>query len=99
MARRQFEPPLRIPPAFDPRTSGGHGLARLRAERSLLTRYADEYQRLEVRLGHAGAVAKLVKRHTKEYGRLVTASAAEDARAARLRPPPPLRLSRPRARG
>ena len=77
MARTQFEPPLRIPPAFDPRTSGRHGLARLQAERALRTRHAEEYDRREVRLGYVGAVATLVKRHTKEYGRLVTASAAE----------------------
>jgi hypothetical protein len=77
MTRTSFEPPLRIPPSFDPRTSGGHGLARLRAERTLCTRYSDEYERLEVRLGHVGAVAKLVRRHTKEYGRLVSASAAD----------------------
>jgi hypothetical protein len=80
MTRTHFEPPLRIPPAFDPRRSGGHGLARLRAERSLLTRYVDEYQRLEVRLGHIGAVATLVRRHTKEYGRMVTASTGEGSR-------------------
>ena len=77
MARTSFQPPFRIPPAFDPRTSGGHGLARLRAERELRDRHAEEYDRLEVRLGHVGAVATLVKRHTKEYGRLVSASAAD----------------------
>jgi hypothetical protein len=77
MARTHFEPPVRIPPAFDPRTSGGHGVARLRAERALRLKHAEEYDRLEVRLGHVAAVATLVKRHPKEYGRLVTASVAD----------------------
>ena len=71
---RTFQPQMRVPPAFDPRSSGGHGLARLRAERALRNRHPDEYQRLAVRSGHVDAVATLVRRHTKEYGRLVTAS-------------------------
>jgi hypothetical protein len=71
---RTFQPQVRVPPAFDPRSSGGHGLARLRAERALRTKHSDEYRRLEVRFGRVGAVETLVKRHTKEYGRLVTAS-------------------------
>jgi len=71
---RTFQPQVRVPPPFDPRSSGGHGLARLRAERALRNKHADEYRRLEVRVGHADAVATLVRRHTKEYGRLVTAS-------------------------
>jgi hypothetical protein len=71
---RTFQPQLRVPPPFDPRSSGGHGLARLRAERALRTRHLDEYRRLQVRVGHVEAVATLVRRHTKEYGRLVTAS-------------------------
>ena len=77
MARGSFEPPVRIPPAVDPRSLGRHGLARLRAERALVVRYADEYRRLEPRLGHIGAISTLVRRHTKEYGRMVTASAAD----------------------
>jgi hypothetical protein len=71
---RTFQPQMRVPPAFDLRSSGGHGLARLRAERALRTKHEDEYRRLAVRFGHVGAVATLVRRHTKEYGRLVTAS-------------------------
>ena len=71
---RTFQPQVRVPPAFDPRSSGGHGVARLRAERALRTKHADEYRRLELRFGHVDAVATLVRRHTKEYGRLVTAS-------------------------
>jgi hypothetical protein len=76
MARESFQPPVRIPPAVDPRSLGRHGLARLRAERALVVRYAEEYRRLEPRLGHVGAISTLVRRHTKEYGRMVTASAA-----------------------
>jgi len=71
---RTFQPQIRVQPAFDPRSSGGHGLARLRAERALRNRHQDEYRRLEVRFGHVDAVATLVRRHTKEYGRLVSAS-------------------------
>jgi hypothetical protein len=74
---RTFQPQARVQPAFDPRSSGGHGLARLRAERALRTKHPDEYRRLAVRFGHVGAVATLVRRHTKEYGRLVTASVNE----------------------
>jgi hypothetical protein len=77
MARGSFEPPVRIPPAVDPRASGHHGLARLRAERALVVRYAEEYRRLEPRLGHVGAISTLVRRHTKEYGRMVTSSAVD----------------------
>jgi hypothetical protein len=48
-----------------------HAVARLQAERALLARYPQEYELLASRLGHVRATTGLVKRHAKEYGRLV----------------------------
>ena len=54
----------------DPRRRS-HAVARLQAERALRSRYEDEYRQLEARLGAMRAVTNLVRRHAKEYGRLV----------------------------
>jgi len=51
-----------------------HAVARLQAERALRDRYPGEFASLEVRLGYVRAVNGLVKRHAKEYGRLVAES-------------------------
>jgi hypothetical protein len=48
-----------------------HAVARLQAERALRLRHPEEFESLEARLGFVRAVAGLVKRHAKEYGRLV----------------------------
>ena len=58
------------PIAANPRRRS-HAVARLQAERALRDRHPEEYESLEARLGYARAVAGLVKRHAKEYGRLV----------------------------
>jgi len=68
MARsaRPFPP---IAPAYPRRRS--HAVARLQAERALRDRHPEEYVSLEARLGYVRAMTGLVKRHAKEYGRLV----------------------------
>jgi hypothetical protein len=58
------------PIAANPRRRS-HAVARLQAERALRDGHPEEYESLEARVGHPRAVAGLVKRHAKEYGRLV----------------------------
>ena len=58
------------PIAANPRRRS-HAVARLQAERALRDRHPEEYESLETRLGHVRAMTGLVKRHAKEYGRLV----------------------------
>jgi hypothetical protein len=45
----------------------GEGLIRLEAERLLLRRLKDEYQRLKDETGHIGAVKTLVARRKRDY--------------------------------
>jgi len=56
-----------------------HAVARLQAERALHDRYPEEYESLEARLGYVRAMTGLVKRHAKEYGRLVAEASGVEA--------------------
>jgi hypothetical protein len=49
----------------------GEGLTRLEAERRLVKRYKDEYERLARRRGHVHALQSLVKAHKNRYNTLV----------------------------